>query len=95
MSSKAIADHSHDSDNQYPRSPSHIYESNKHIRDKFYKIFKPDNPLYPLSIPIVPSYGNNDVWPYLVQKNILTTDTTFSHLVQITKLVPMPHYGET
>jgi hypothetical protein len=68
MSSKVLADNSHDSDNKYPRSPSHIYESNKHIRDKFYKIFKPDNPLYPLTIPIVPSYGNNDVWPYFVLK---------------------------
>jgi endopolyphosphatase len=54
----------HDNDNHHPRSPSHIYESNKVIRDKFYDIFKHEDPLYPLTIPIVPSYGNNDVWPY-------------------------------
>jgi endopolyphosphatase len=54
----------HDNDNHHPRSPSQIYESNRVIRDKFYAIFKPEDPLYPLTIPIVPSYGNNDVWPY-------------------------------
>ena len=55
----------HDNDHHFPRSPAHIFGYNRIIRDKFYDVFKPNNSIYPLSIPIIPSYGNNDVWPYI------------------------------
>jgi len=53
----------HDNDNHFPRSPLHIFDANREIRDYFYAIFKHENPLYPLKIPLIPSFGNNDVWP--------------------------------
>jgi hypothetical protein len=64
----------HDNDHNFPRSPSHIFEANRRIRDSFYAIFKPDNPLYPLTIPLIPSYGNNDVWPYAHPLTPFVTD---------------------
>ncbi|KAF8165337.1 endopolyphosphatase [Crassisporium funariophilum] len=52
----------HDNDRKLPRTPPEIYELNRAVAAKMQKIFSSKN------IPVVPSLGNNDVWPH----NILT-----------------------
>ena len=86
----------HDNDHHFPRSPANIFGYNRIIRDKFYDIFKPNNSIYPLSIPIIPSYGNNDVWPYpssLIMVNLL--DIIFSRRDRIIRRGRSLPYGTT
>ena len=83
----------HDNDHHFPRSPSHIFGYNRVIRDKFYEIFKPNNSFYPLSIPIIPSYGNNDVWPYVPCSTLIDIDIIFSRRDRIIRRDRMLRYG--
>jgi hypothetical protein len=83
----------HDNDHHFPRSPAHIFGYNRQIRDKFYDIFKPNNSIYPLTIPIIPSYGNNDVWPYPPASMLVDVDIIFSRRVQIIRRGRLLLYG--
>ncbi|KAG8801947.1 Endopolyphosphatase, partial [Serendipita sp. 399] len=48
----------HDNDNRIPRTPAAIYQMNRVLANQIKETF-PD-------IPIVPSIGNNDIWPHNV-----------------------------
>ncbi|KAK0468387.1 Metallo-dependent phosphatase-like protein [Desarmillaria tabescens] len=52
----------HDNDRKLPRTPSEIYDLNSVIAKRMEEIFSSRG------IPVIPSLGNNDVWPH----NILT-----------------------
>jgi len=60
----------HDNDKEIPRSEEQILEQNRLLVSKFEQVFgKPDNindtdPTNDFIIPIVPSYGNNDILPH-------------------------------
>lgn len=50
----------HDNDNKIPRTPSAIYEMNRRLAHQMSETFP--------NIPIVPSIGNNDIWPHNVMQ---------------------------
>ncbi|KAL6906733.1 Metallo-dependent phosphatase-like protein [Trichoderma evansii] len=52
----------HDSDEQNPRHEPEILRTNRFIADKFVETFS--TPEHGLSIPIVPTFGNNDFLPH-------------------------------
>lgn len=60
----------HDNDNKIPRSERQVLEQNRLLVSKFVEVFgKPDNandtdPTNDFVIPIVPTYGNNDILPH-------------------------------
>lgn len=60
----------HDNDDKIPRSEQQILEQNRLLVSKFVEVFgKPDNandtdPTNDFVIPIVPTYGNNDILPH-------------------------------
>ena len=58
----------HDNDEQYPRDEKQITSLNKYTVSKFYEVFgnsdDDDNPLNDLTIPVVPTWGNNDILPH-------------------------------
>ncbi|KAG0353705.1 Endopolyphosphatase [Podila minutissima] len=59
----------HDSDNEYPRTQNEIEDLNKNIAKKFLEIFTPDkDDPFQQRIPIVPSIGNNDVYPHNIMQ---------------------------
>lgn len=60
----------HDSDEQNPRHEPEILRTNRIIADKFVETFS--TPQHGLSIPIVPTFGNNDFLPH----NIMLQDPT-------------------
>uniref|UniRef100_A0A1D1XWA1 Endopolyphosphatase n=1 Tax=Anthurium amnicola TaxID=1678845 RepID=A0A1D1XWA1_9ARAE len=53
----------HDNDENIPRTPTEIFQLNKLIADKFLKTFLNKKEYAPHFIPIVPSIGNNDIYP--------------------------------
>ncbi|KAG0262147.1 Endopolyphosphatase [Actinomortierella ambigua] len=59
----------HDSDNEHPRTQQEIEELNRMIANKFLDMFAPD-PNDPLQrrLPIIPSIGNNDVYPHNIME---------------------------
>ena len=54
----------HDRDNRFPRTEMHIFDMNEKMVSKFEDLFGCDDLLHPLTIPVVPSIGNNDVYPH-------------------------------
>lgn len=56
----------HDNDNKLPRSEKFIFDMNEQIVTKFKEVFGSDDPSKEFDIPIVPSLGNNDVYPHNV-----------------------------
>ncbi|KAF9182395.1 Endopolyphosphatase [Haplosporangium sp. Z 11] len=59
----------HDSDNEHPRTQKEIEDLNKAIAEKFLEIFTPDkDDPFQTRIPIVPSIGNNDVYPHNIME---------------------------
>ena len=60
----------HDNDEQIPRREEQVLELNNFVVDKFVEVFgKDDNindtdPTNDLIIPVVPTYGNNDIMPH-------------------------------
>lgn len=52
----------HDSDEQNPRHEPEILRTNRNIADKFVETFS--TPQHGLSIPIIPTFGNNDFLPH-------------------------------
>ncbi|KAG0378790.1 Endopolyphosphatase [Mortierella sp. AD032] len=59
----------HDSDNERPRTQKEIEDLNKAIANKFLETFTPDkDDPFEQRIPIVPSIGNNDVYPHNIME---------------------------
>ncbi|KAF8954502.1 Endopolyphosphatase [Entomortierella lignicola] len=59
----------HDSDNEFPRTQQEIEDLNRRIANNFLETFKPDrDDPYQRRIPIVPSIGNNDVYPHNIMQ---------------------------
>ena len=64
----------HDSDEHRPREEDEVVQSNRLIVEKFVEVFgKPDNignddPTDDFVVPIVPTYGNNDILPHNIFK---------------------------
>ncbi|KAF5096336.1 hypothetical protein D0Z00_002816 [Geotrichum galactomycetum] len=54
----------HDNDHKLPRSEKVIAELNELMVQKFTKVFGSDDPRKAFEIPIIPSVGNNDVYPH-------------------------------
>ncbi|ODQ55757.1 Endopolyphosphatase [Saitoella complicata NRRL Y-17804] len=58
----------HDNDNNFPRTQKEIFQSNADMIRKFEEVFHSDDPTKRHSIPIVPTMGNNDVWPHNIMR---------------------------
>jgi len=64
----------HDNDEKLPRSDEQVFGLNKYMVEKFVEVFGKDdniddtNPNNDMTIPIVPTFGNNDILPH----NIMT-----------------------
>ncbi|KAF9156367.1 Endopolyphosphatase [Linnemannia schmuckeri] len=59
----------HDSDNERPRTQKEIEDLNRVIANKFLETFTPDeDDPFEQRIPIVPSIGNNDVYPHNIME---------------------------
>lgn len=56
----------HDSDRRIPRTELQIFDMNEVVAQKFIKIFSAKNSLDPrdFDVPVIPSLGNNDVYPH-------------------------------
>ncbi|TVY16813.1 Endopolyphosphatase [Lachnellula arida] len=55
----------HDSDEQIPRNQDEVLNTNRWIAGKFAEIFsKSDDPKNALTIPIISTFGNNDILPH-------------------------------
>jgi endopolyphosphatase len=55
----------HDSDEQIPRTQNEVLETNRWIAEKFEEVFSDhDDPRKGLAIPIVSTFGNNDILPH-------------------------------
>ena len=55
----------HDNDEEHPRTEKQIHDLNRLCVSKFVEVFgKESSPSQPLSIPIIPTWGNNDVLPH-------------------------------
>ncbi|KAI5950116.1 PPN1 [Candida jiufengensis] len=53
----------HDNDRNFPRTEQNIFEMNEHVSKLMYETFKkPDTP--ELQVDLIPSLGNNDVYPH-------------------------------
>lgn len=59
----------HDSDEEIPRSAKEVIESNRWITEKLVETFSQDESKKKLEIPVVGTFGNNDILPH----NILTS----------------------
>ncbi|KAK6463843.1 phosphate metabolism transcription is regulated by PHO system [Scheffersomyces coipomensis] len=53
----------HDNDREYPRTELNIFEMNEQVSDLMYKTFKHENDPN-LLVDLIPSLGNNDVYPH-------------------------------
>ncbi|KAG0042552.1 Endopolyphosphatase [Gryganskiella cystojenkinii] len=59
----------HDSDNEHPRTQKEIEDLNKIIANRILETFAPDkDDPFQQRIPIVPSIGNNDVYPHNIMQ---------------------------
>lgn len=59
----------HDNDRRIPRTQTEIVEMNKNMSDMFHELWavpETEGPFLPETIPIIPSLGNNDVFPHNV-----------------------------
>jgi endopolyphosphatase len=55
----------HDSDEKIPRNQEEVLNTNRWVAEKFLEVFgKDDDPKNALTIPIVPTFGNNDILPH-------------------------------
>ncbi|KAI9372509.1 Metallo-dependent phosphatase-like protein [Aspergillus egyptiacus] len=58
----------HDNDEKIPRSPAEIIDLNEILANKFIDVFEDSDALRGLSIPIIPTIGNNDIMPHNIFK---------------------------
>ena len=54
----------HDSDEQIPRDEKEVLNTNRWVANKFVQTFRSDNPRNNLAIPVIPTFGNNDILPH-------------------------------
>lgn len=55
----------HDSDEEIPRNANEVLSTNRWVAEKFAEVFsKSDDPKNSLAIPIIPTFGNNDILPH-------------------------------
>lgn len=55
----------HDSDEEIPRTADEVLNANRWIAEKFQEVFSdPDDSNKGLAVPIVPTFGNNDILPH-------------------------------
>lgn len=54
----------HDNDLKNPRTPDEVISLNQFIADKFVDAFKRPEAPHTLSIPVIPTLGNNDIMPH-------------------------------
>lgn len=54
----------HDNDERIPRTASEIIELNKVLAAKFIEVFEDSGAARGLSIPVIPTIGNNDIMPH-------------------------------
>ncbi|KAJ7095396.1 endopolyphosphatase [Mycena belliarum] len=74
----------HDNDRKLPRTPSEIYDLNRAVATKMASAFTARG------IPVVPSLGNNDVWPHNIM--IPGPNSITSEFASIWKaFIPFPH----
>ncbi|KAG0199458.1 Endopolyphosphatase [Mortierella sp. GBA30] len=65
----SLANATHDSDNAHPRTQKEIEDLNRVIANMFLATFTPDkDDPFQQRIPIVPSIGNNDVYPHNIME---------------------------
>ncbi|KAI9763999.1 MAG: Endopolyphosphatase [Geoglossum simile] len=64
----------HDNDEKLPRSDEQVFDLNKYMVEKFVEVFGKDdnvndtNPNNDMVIPIIPTFGNNDVLPHNIMR---------------------------
>lgn len=59
----------HDNDESIPRTEDEVIQLNDMIADKFYEVFQKRYSPRGLSIPVVPTIGNNDIMPHNIMKD--------------------------
>ena len=59
----------HDNDEKIPRTEDEATRLNQYLTDKFIDTFRHDDSPHGLSIPIVPTIGNNDILPHNIFKS--------------------------
>ncbi|KAF9055285.1 hypothetical protein BDZ89DRAFT_13863 [Hymenopellis radicata] len=75
----------HDNDHKVPRTPAEIFDLNRAVAKKMDKIFASKG------IPVVPSLGNNDLWPHNIMTagpNAVTNE--FSSIWK--QFIPFPYH---
>ncbi|KAJ7682793.1 endopolyphosphatase [Mycena polygramma] len=74
----------HDNDRKLPRTPNEIYDLNRAVATKMASVFTSRG------IPVVPSLGNNDVWPHNIM--IPGPNSITNEFASIWKaFIPFPH----
>ncbi|KAJ7700104.1 hypothetical protein B0H17DRAFT_279239 [Mycena rosella] len=74
----------HDNDRKLPRTPPEIYDLNRAVATKMASVFTSRG------IPVVPSLGNNDVWPHNIM--IPGPNSITNEFASIWKaFIPFPH----
>ncbi|RAH87564.1 endopolyphosphatase [Aspergillus japonicus CBS 114.51] len=58
----------HDNDEKNPREPEEVLDLNKLLAKKFVETFKDDRSVKGILIPIIPTFGNNDIMPHNIFK---------------------------
>ncbi|KAF9889754.1 Endopolyphosphatase [Aspergillus nanangensis] len=59
----------HDSDEKFPRTEEEVVRLNQYLTDKFVDTFRSEESPRGLSIPVVPTIGNNDILPHNIFKD--------------------------
>jgi endopolyphosphatase len=60
----------HDNDEEIPRSDQQIVNQNTFVAEKLFEVFKKkgwdddDDPTNDLMVPVIPTFGNNDILPH-------------------------------
>lgn len=54
----------HDSDEKIPRNQDQVLSSNRYVASKFIDLFADETASTGLSVPVVPTFGNNDILPH-------------------------------
>ncbi|KAF6833748.1 calcineurin-like phosphoesterase [Colletotrichum plurivorum] len=54
----------HDSDETIPRNASQVLGTNRLIADKFFEAFADTNDASRMAVPVIPTFGNNDILPH-------------------------------
>ena len=54
----------HDNDEKIPRTADEVLSTNRWIAEKFREVFRHDDSNKGLAVPIVSTFGNNDILPH-------------------------------